>query len=178
MNEHRHPKVFLSHAHQDSAQARKLVAALAEQGIDAWFESGLEVGSDWRAAMQERLVASDAVVVLIDRSFLASEWARRESEAALSRSWEKPTMPIIPVVEEGAAPPGPFAEFHRIEIPAAPEAPDWTAVANRIAHALSTGAKRDAGYLEEAARRRREALERMREQIAPLAAAEAHQHDK
>lgn len=91
------PKVFLSYAHDDAEFARKLAADLRVRGINVWIDvSDLKPGLRIEDSIGNALRDSDALLVILSRSSLQSQWVRREIEIGLSKSKGLPL--VVPIV--------------------------------------------------------------------------------
>lgn len=71
-------KVFICYSHADQEWERRLVQALApyvrEDDIDVWSDRRIDVGQDWRQAIDEQLSSASVGVVLVSASLLASSF--------------------------------------------------------------------------------------------------------
>lgn len=56
--------VFLSYKREDEARAGRLVQALQAQGLEVWWDRGLQAGESWREQIAAALAAARCVVVL------------------------------------------------------------------------------------------------------------------
>lgn len=91
--------VFISHAWEDKeAVARPLAAALAERGVEVWFdENTLELGDSLRRKIDQGLARSRYGIVILSPRFLEKEWPQRELDGLVARetaSGEKALLPI------------------------------------------------------------------------------------
>lgn len=89
-------KVFISHAQQDDALARKIADALQKDGLDVWDNRYLMPGDNWAEKVSRALNESNAMVVLVTPEALQSEWVRREVEYALGK--KEYNQRLIPVL--------------------------------------------------------------------------------
>lgn len=90
-------KVFISYAHADAHEARRLVTALRDTTVSGWLDaadmaSGASISSEVRSALE----TASAVVVLLSPRSLESEWVQFEIGAA-----EALGKRIIPVIVSG-----------------------------------------------------------------------------
>lgn len=89
-------KVFISHAHQDSALARKIADALQKDGLDVWDDRYIMPGDNWAEKVSQALDESKAMVVLVTPEALQSEWVRREIEYALGKKdYNNRLIPVL-----------------------------------------------------------------------------------
>lgn len=76
------PYVFLSYAHADSANMRRVLALLRSAGIDVWVDERLEAGQEWDAQLEAQIRGCAMLVALISPAASASRWVRRELKYA------------------------------------------------------------------------------------------------
>jgi len=73
--------VFISYGRADRDKAGRLVELLEEQGLSIWRDDHLRC--DWvDEEIRKQISAADAVVALLSRDALASDWVRGEMERA------------------------------------------------------------------------------------------------
>jgi hypothetical protein len=65
-------QVFISYAQSDAKTASRIASALRESGLEVWDDSQLFPGDNWAAKVAKALSDSEAMVVLLSPSFLAS----------------------------------------------------------------------------------------------------------
>ena len=86
--------VFLSYSRRDQEVVRRLHAALAEAGREAWVDwQGIPPTAEWMAEVRAAVDAADAFVVVLSPDWAASPVCRAEAEHAVSRGKR-----IVPVV--------------------------------------------------------------------------------
>ena len=90
-------KVFISHSQRDRKLAAELATQLKAAGFEPWnSESELFPGDNWALATGKALEKSDAMVVLVSRESMKSEWVRREIDFALvSQRYDGRLIPVI-----------------------------------------------------------------------------------
>ena len=93
-------RVFLSYSDANRALAEELKRALRSQRVGTWFDrEGLGEGEDWKQDLDDALRKADAIVFLVDRNFLKSEFGpQHEVSAALESAWKDPRKRLIPVL--------------------------------------------------------------------------------
>ena len=74
--------VFLSYKREDAAKVRKLVAALREAGLDAWWDEDIPGGAQWEASIEKALRDARTVVVCWSPASVISENVRSEARVA------------------------------------------------------------------------------------------------
>jgi hypothetical protein len=92
-------KVFISHSgsSKDEALADRVVGSLEEAGLDVWYDRReLHPGKNWADEIDQGLSESDAMVVLLTRGALDSEFVRRDIDYALGEKRFKSRL--IPVL--------------------------------------------------------------------------------
>jgi hypothetical protein len=80
-------RIFLSHSSKDNFAAVALSGWLNENGWDDVFldldpTEGIRPGERWERSLYEHAARCEAVVFLVSRSWLSSDWCRREYELA------------------------------------------------------------------------------------------------
>jgi hypothetical protein len=89
--------IFISYAHSDVDQARRLVEALRTSDVTGWMDSAdIAAGEAISSAVRDALNRSTAVIVLLSPRALQSEWVQFEIGAA-----EALNKRIIPVIVSG-----------------------------------------------------------------------------
>jgi hypothetical protein len=93
--------VFISHASEDEAAARRLTKRLMEDGFDPWLDlDRLLPGQDWAFEIEQTQRASDAILLCFsDASVKKEGYIQREYKRAMKYLEEKPegTIFVIPV---------------------------------------------------------------------------------
>ncbi|MGJ3263487.1 MAG: TIR domain-containing protein [Salinarimonas sp.] len=127
-------RIFVSHSSRDNAQAKALGDWLVAAGWDDLFldfepERGIAAGERWERALHEAADRCEAVVFLVSRSWLASDWCGREFD--LARKLDKRLFGVlIDDLRPGDLPPrfsatwqvtdlcaGEDHEIHRVAVP-------------------------------------------------------------
>jgi len=79
------PRIFISHSSDDNFEAQALVEWMVGEGwqrdelfLDIDRESGIAPGQQWEKVLNESVNRCEAVVLLISRKWLASEWCLEE----------------------------------------------------------------------------------------------------
>jgi len=71
--------VFISYSRSDRPSCTELRDALAELGVDVWFDAGIEPGHSFDREIERELAGSKAVLVLWSEASAASDWVRNEA---------------------------------------------------------------------------------------------------
>lgn len=88
------PRVFLSHTHEDASIAVSLAKDLATMSVGSWrFEADIEHGHDIAHCVRAAITESDALVMLVSRSSIASLWILTEMHTA--RSGNKAVVLVV-----------------------------------------------------------------------------------
>jgi tetratricopeptide (TPR) repeat protein len=108
-------KVFISYAHTDERFVRQLVAALAEHGVDAWYDRkpqvGLRGGETWEARLASELASTSYVlVVLSPASTRPDSFVANEYQFALNKG-----LPVVPLLYQACPIPLSLTKFHYID---------------------------------------------------------------
>ncbi|HET9231297.1 MAG TPA: toll/interleukin-1 receptor domain-containing protein, partial [Vitreimonas sp.] len=77
--------VFVSYERQDADRARVVVEALRADGLDVWWDQGIQSGDRWRPSIEEQLDAARVVVCLWSATSVASSFVRDEATRAQER---------------------------------------------------------------------------------------------
>jgi hypothetical protein len=95
------PHVFLSYSSNERLLAEILEVDLNLAGHPTWRDkSSIEGGSEWADAIEDALLESYAMIVVLSDASRVSEWVEREMDAATASQ-----TPIIPVRwDEGPIP--------------------------------------------------------------------------
>lgn len=90
-------KVYISHSKKDFEIARAIASGMTRHGHEVWSDENLKPGSDWRSELQDNLAQADAVVALITRDSIESQWVVSEVSSMLAYSRERGRGGVIPV---------------------------------------------------------------------------------
>jgi hypothetical protein len=97
-------KVFYSYAHKDEALRDRLdeyLELLARQNlIVRWHDRHIVPGSEWDAAIAEALRSSDIILLLISKSFAASEYINMYEIPAAMEAHEAGRSRVVPIFLE------------------------------------------------------------------------------
>ncbi|WP_095042460.1 SUMF1/EgtB/PvdO family nonheme iron enzyme [Candidatus Promineifilum breve] len=105
-------RVFISHAHQDSATAHQLAADLIAAGRPVWIapESVLP-GEQWVEAIGRGLEMSGVFLLLLSPEAVASNWVRYETSLAIVLE-KRGRMNLIPLDWQPCEPPLTWQGYH------------------------------------------------------------------
>ena len=102
--------LFLSYAHADESDARRLAAALQHAGYTVWWDAMVEGGAAFSKSITEALDTADAVLVLWSARSIESDWVR--DEAAEGRDRHR----LVPLSLDGSPPPLGFRQYQTIDL--------------------------------------------------------------
>jgi hypothetical protein len=90
-------RVFISYASKDEPLATKLVEALDEAGLDAWYKKReILPGDNWAEKIASGLKESNAMIVLVTPDALESEAVQSTISYALSEpAFNRRLIPVI-----------------------------------------------------------------------------------
>lgn len=90
-------KVFINYSSKDEALANKIVRALEEAGLDAWYmKREIMPGDNWAEKIASGLKESNAMVVLVTPEALESEAVQGNISYALSElAFSKRLIPVL-----------------------------------------------------------------------------------
>ncbi len=79
------PYVFISYAHKDAQIVVPLIEEMTRAGFRLWYDSGVEVGTEWPQFIAEHLQGCHAVLMLASKYFDESVNCRNELAFALAQ---------------------------------------------------------------------------------------------
>ncbi len=86
-------RLFISYAHIDLPQIKRLAAVLSENDHDPWFDKQLIAGHPWQGQLREQIAACDVFVYALTAESVASEWCQWEFVTAVRL--DKPIIPVL-----------------------------------------------------------------------------------
>lgn len=88
-------RVFISHANDNRDQAERLQRELSQRGQHDIFldTENLRVGQDWERRLYDEINQCHALLIVLSRAWLKSQWCFAEYTQA--RSFGKPVLPLI-----------------------------------------------------------------------------------
>ncbi len=103
INKHLYGKVFISHSSVNKPFVRRLVKAIEADGFQTWLdEKELLPGDSLAKRVSEGLTQARAVIVVVSKAAIASQWLAFELNKASDRSVKGECI-VIPVVIEAVA---------------------------------------------------------------------------
>ncbi len=93
--------IFISYSHQDRAFVEQLAASLVRERKNVWVDTWeLRPGDSLIQRIQEAVGDADALVVVLSKASVASEWCRKELAVALMRELNERRVVVIPALLE------------------------------------------------------------------------------
>ncbi len=93
--------IFISYSHTDKKIVNKLAAHLAKHNANIWVDTWeLSVGDSILIKVQEAIQESSALLVILSKASVESEWCKKELSAGLMRELEEKRVVVLPVLVE------------------------------------------------------------------------------
>ena len=93
--------IFISYSHADATFAKKLAARLVKHNTHVWIDSWeLNVGDSLIDRIQNAIQNASALLVILSKASVESEWCQKELNAALIRELEEKKVIVLPVLKE------------------------------------------------------------------------------
>jgi len=93
--------IFISYSHADQTIVHQIAADLMKHNAHVWVDSWeLNVGDSIVSRVQQAIQESDALLVVLSKTSVASEWCKKELNAALIRELEEKRVLVLPVLLE------------------------------------------------------------------------------
>jgi len=93
--------VFISYSHADELIVNKLAAHLVKHNANVWVDTWeLSVGDSILNRVQEAIQESSALLVILSKTSVASEWCKKELSAGLMRELDEKRVVVLPVLVE------------------------------------------------------------------------------
>ncbi len=102
--------VFISYRRSDRPTAEALYRALKEEGLDIWWDGGLQAGETFDEKIQSVLQAAKAVVLLWSPEAVDSDWVRGEGAIGRERGI------LVPIMVKPVNIPVPFNLIHTADL--------------------------------------------------------------
>jgi hypothetical protein len=93
--------IFISYSHQDSDFAIKLASQLVQHKAHVWIDKWeLQVGDSIIARIQDAIENASALLVILSKASVESEWCKVELESGLHRELDEKRVVVLPVLLE------------------------------------------------------------------------------
>jgi TIR domain len=91
--------VFISYSHSDAAFVNLLAAHLVKRNAHVWVDTWeLNVGDSILTKVQQAIQESSALLVVLSKASVASEWCKKELNAGLMRELDEKRVVVLPVL--------------------------------------------------------------------------------
>jgi hypothetical protein len=93
--------IFISYSHEDKVFAQRLAANLVKERANVWIDAWeLNVGDSLLGKIQSAITGASALVVILSRASIQSEWCRKELTAGLMRELSEKRVIVLPALLE------------------------------------------------------------------------------
>jgi hypothetical protein len=93
--------IFISYSHSDKTLVDKLALRLVRHDAHVWVDTWeLNVGDSILNRVQEAIRDSSALLIVLSKASVASEWCKRELSAGLMRELDEKRVIVLPVLVE------------------------------------------------------------------------------
>lgn len=93
--------VFISYSHSDAKFAERLAFQLVKASAQVWIDRWeLTVGDSLIQKIQEAVAGASALLVILSKSSVRSEWTKKEINTGLLRELEEKRVVVLPVLLE------------------------------------------------------------------------------
>jgi hypothetical protein len=114
------PKVFISYAHEDEEEARKIYRQLGDYGFHCWLDKeALLPGNDWDREIRRAISNTDFIIIVVSRKVHGKRgYIQREIRMALDMAKEIPAGQayLIPVRIEDCDIPEDISRYHYCDL--------------------------------------------------------------
>jgi TIR domain-containing protein len=137
--------IFISYSHADKAFVDKLAPALIKNEAHVWVDTWeLNVGDSILNRVQEAIQSSSALLIILSKASVASEWCKKELNAGLMRELDEKRVVVLPVLVEDCEIPvflreKMYADFRK----------DFKSGLKALVEAVARVTKIDQGHLKE-----------------------------
>ena len=93
--------IFISYSHADKTFVDKLAISLIKHDANMWVDTWeLNVGDSILNRVQEAIQDSSALLIVLSKASVASEWCKKELSAGLMRELDEKRVVVLPVLVE------------------------------------------------------------------------------
>lgn len=93
--------IFISYSHADKARVDHLAAHMVKRNATVWVDTWeLNVGDSITQRIQDAITESDALLVVLSKASVESEWCKKELSAGLIRELDEKRVIVLPVLLE------------------------------------------------------------------------------
>lgn len=91
--------IFISYSHADKSFVDRLASSLVDHDAHVWVDTWeLNVGDSILTRVQEAIRDSSALLIVLSKASVASEWCKKELNAGLMRELDERRVIILPVL--------------------------------------------------------------------------------
>lgn len=105
------PYAFVSYSHLNAPEAYKVISLLQQNGINIWFDEGIEIGAEYADYIANKLSGSSAFLLLITPDSIGSEFVRKE----LQMAFDLKMKPVCVFLKETMLNPGMMIQLNIYE---------------------------------------------------------------
>lgn len=96
--------IFISYSHTDSDFVNRLAAHLVKLNTHVWVDTWeLNVGDSILEKVQQAIQESSALLVVLSKASVVSEWCKKELSAGLMRELDEKRVIVLPVLLDNCA---------------------------------------------------------------------------
>src|SRR4051812_23154787 len=93
--------IFISYSHADSEFVDRLATQLVQQAVNVWVDRWeINVGDSLIDKVEEAIAGASALLVVLSRASVESNWVKKEVNAGLVRELEEKQVVVLPVLVE------------------------------------------------------------------------------
>jgi len=93
--------IFISYSHENKEFVDKLTMQLVAHNVNIWLDRWeLNIGDSLLAKIQEAVNGANALLVILSKTSVASDWCKNEINAGLLRELEERHVLVMPVMLE------------------------------------------------------------------------------
>ena len=93
--------IFISYSHENKKFADRLARQLVAHNVNIWLDRWeLSVGDSIISKIQEAVEGASALLVILSKASVASEWCKNEINAGLLQELEEKHVLVMPVLLE------------------------------------------------------------------------------
>ncbi|OQY57848.1 MAG: hypothetical protein B6245_14960 [Desulfobacteraceae bacterium 4572_88] len=99
-------KIFISYSRKDEKWRERIVShleAISDPDMKVWYDTRISPGEEWYPEIEHAMNTADAVILVVSRNFLTSEFIREEEIPRILKRKEKDELIVIPVIAESCA---------------------------------------------------------------------------
>lgn len=91
--------IFISYSHTDNVFVDQLAAHMVKKNAQVWVDTWeLNVGDSIVQRVQDAITESDALLVVLSKASVKSEWCKKELNSGLIRELDEKRAVVLPVV--------------------------------------------------------------------------------